>query len=221
VVRVLRAKGIATAAHVRPDSAQLAQWRARFEPLGAEVDVTPWESEAMTATLARRRPELVFALLGTTQARTRADRRQAGRAAGYEAIDYGLTMLLYGATLPLLPRPRFVYLSSTGVSDGANNAYLAVRARVETALREGAVPYTIARPSFITGPGRDEFRPAERLGALVVDGALMVVGWFGGGRLRDRYRSTSNRVLAEALVRLALDPAAAGRTVESEGLREV
>lgn len=219
VVRALRAKGIETVAHVRPDSSRLADWRARFEALGAAVDVTPWELEAMRQTLAWIRPDLIFSLLGTTRARARHASAESGKDEGYEAVDYGLTMLLFRAAEATGLRPRFVYLSSTGVREEGGNAYLAARARVERALREGSLPWTVARPSFITGPDRDESRPAERIGAEIVDGALAIAGLLGARRLRDRYRSTTNVILADALVRIALDPAMVGQVVESEGLR--
>jgi uncharacterized protein YbjT (DUF2867 family) len=219
VVRVLRERGIETFAHVRPDSPRLGEWRQRFAAQGATVDATAWEPHAMTATMQRVQPEVVFALLGTTNARAREALRRSGSDQGYEAVDYGLTMLLYASARAAGLRSRFVYLSAAGVRETGGNAYIAARARVELALREGPLPYTIARPSFITGPDRDEFRAGERIGATVIDGLLAVAGWFGGKGLRERYRSTTNAVLARALVELALDPGAAGRTVESESLR--
>jgi nucleoside-diphosphate-sugar epimerase len=219
VVRALRAKGIETVAHVRPDSGRLGEWQARFGAAGARIDTTPWDGRLLQQALALIRPDLVFALLGTTRARARKARAEGGGDDGYEAVDYGLTMLLYHAVALTGLSPRFVYLSSTGVRERGGNPYLAVRARVERALREGGLPYTIARPSFITGPDRDEFRPGERIGAEIVDGALAIAGLCGARRLRDRYRSTTNVILADALVRIALDPAMAGKVVESEGLR--
>ena len=173
----------------------------------------------MTATLTGLRPDVVFALLGTTRARARRERAETGRDAGYEAVDYGLTMMLLAAARACGSEPRFVYLSAIGVQEGTTNPYLAVRARVEAALREGGLPYTIARPSFITGPDRDEFRPAERVGAWLVDGVLSGLAHLGSTRLRERYGSMTNVVLAEALVRVALEPGMAGRVVESEELR--
>ncbi len=219
VVRVLCERGIRTVAHVRPDSPRLGEWRDRFTALGATVDATPWVPGAMAETLQRLRPTLVFALLGTTSARARAARSGSGGDASYEAIDYGLTMLLYAAANGSGARPRFVYLSAAGVREEGGNAYLKARSRVERALREGSLPYTIARPSFITGPDRDEFRLGERIGATIADGLLTVAGWLGGRRIRERYRSTTNAALARALVAVALDPDSAGRTLESESLR--
>lgn len=219
VVRALRDRAIPTVAHVRPDSSRLEDWRTRFVALGADVDTTPWEPEALQATLAARRPSVVFALLGTTRARARQARAEGGRDEGYDAVDYGLTAMLYHAALATGGRPRFVYLSAAGVRPEGGNAYLQVRGRVERLLREGSLPWIAARPSFITGPDRDEFRAGERIGAAVGDGLLAVAALFGGAGLRARYRSTTNRALAEALVRLGLEPGGGNRVVESEELR--
>jgi nucleoside-diphosphate-sugar epimerase len=217
VVRLARERGIDTVAHLRPESK--SPWAERFEALGAEIDRTPWEAGAMAATLHERPPSHVFALLGTTKARAREESRATGRDASYESVDFGLTTLLHRALGEL--RPRFVYLSSAGVPDHEpRNAYLRARYRVERALHEGTVPFTIARPSIITGPDRDDARPGERAGARIIDGALGLVGALGGRKLRDRYRSTSNTQLAAALIRIALDPACEGAVVESEDLRE-
>jgi uncharacterized protein YbjT (DUF2867 family) len=114
---------------------------------------------------------------------------------------------------------KVVYLSSAGADARSRSAYLAVRGRVEARLRESDLPFVSARPSFITGPDRDEPRPAERIGAALADGALGLAGALGARRLRDRYRSTTNVALARALVRLGLDPEAKG-VFESEALRD-
>ena len=218
VVGALRARGVRTAAHVRPDSARLREWQARLGAMGAEVDATPWDEAAMTETLRRVRPDVVFALLGTTRRRgTQAS--AAGRNETYESVDYGLTHVLLRAVVASGLRPRFVYLSSMGVREGTRNAYLAARAKLEKELRASGLPFTIARPSFISGPDRDEPRPLERIAARATDAALGVVGALGGRGVADRWRSTTGTTLAAALVRLAEDPGAAGRIVEAEGLR--
>lgn len=218
VVRVLRERGVRTVAHVRPDSAALPRWQAQFGALGAEVDTTPWSEEALTATLRSLSPSVVFALLGTTRARARAA-AGSGRAADYEAVDYGLTHLLLAAATRSGARPRFVYLSSAGARQGTRNAYLAARARIERELREGSLPYVVARPAIITGADRDDPRPLERLAAAAGDAVLGVAARLGARGLAARWRSTTSGTLAAALVRLALDPAAEGRVVESDELR--
>ncbi len=217
VVAALRERGITTLAHVRPDSSRRAEFESRFAALGAQVDSTPWELEAMRQSLRRWGPTLVFALLGTTRARARADGMAAQQA--YARVDFGLTKWLIEAAAATGGGPRFVYLSSLGVEPGSSNAYLAARARAEAVLRDSGLPWTIARPSFITGSDRDESRPLERAGAAVGDAALALAGVFGGKRLRDRYRSTDASTLARGLVRVGLDPAFVDRVAYAEDLR--
>jgi hypothetical protein len=96
-----------------------------------------------------------------------------------------------------------VYLSAAGVRGDSGNA----------SMRARGLP--IARPSFITGPDRDESRPLERVSAAVNDVMLATLSSPGASRLRDRYRSTDNTILAAALVRLAPD-----HVCESEDLRD-
>ena len=115
-------------------------------------------------------------------------------------------------------RPRFVYLSSMGVKEGTSNAYLAARARIEKELREGALPWTSVRPSFIVGD-RDEARAGEAIGSTVADGLLGALGALGARRLRDRYRSITGPELARALVSVGLDPAREDQVVEADALR--
>jgi hypothetical protein len=106
-----------------------------------------------------------------------------------------------------------------GTRQGTRNAYLAARARTERELREGSLPYVVARPAIITGADRDDPRPLERLAAAAGDAVLGVAARLGARGLAARWRSTTSGTLAAALVRLALDPAAEGRVVESDELR--
>ena len=201
VARCLAQRGIRTFAHLRPDSARLQLWQERLRALGAEVDTTAWEEAAMTATLRRLKPALVFALLGTTRARMKALARagQDPQAQSYEAVDYGLTALLLRAAKASGARPRFIYLSAAGVSPKSRSPYYRVRAKLEEELKGSGLPYVIARPSFISGPGRDEPRTGERIGSALIDASLAVAGALGAKRLQARYASTTNTVLAEAL----------------------
>ena len=184
----------------------------------ANLDLTPWTREAMAKTLSELRPDVVFSLLGTTRARTRRAEKQ-GVDASYSAVDYGLTVRLMQALSDADLRPRFVYLSSMGAGGKAKSAYMAARATTESAVRESGLPFTIARPSFITGPDREDGRMGERIGSAMVDGLLAVVGVLGGSTLRAQYRSTTNTRLADSLIRLALDPAAENQVVLSDALR--
>ncbi len=215
VVAELRQRGIATVAHVRPDSHDLAKWQAHFAALGAEVDTTPWETSGMAETLRRRGVTLVFCCVGTTRARMKA---QGASANSYEAVDYALPKLLAEASAAAGGVTRFVYLSSLGAGPNAQGAYLQWRWKAEEALRASGVPFTLARPSIITGQ-REEPRPSEAFAGKAADGFLNLLGAFGATTLRDRYKSTTDARLAHALVRLAFDPAMAGQVVLSEGLR--
>lgn len=204
-------------AHVRPGSKALAKLGPFFEELSASVDSTPWELDALTETLRRLRPTLVFALLGTTRKRAKAEDGISAKEA-YERIDYGLSAMLLRAVLDAGIRPRFVYLSSLGVKEGATSPYFAVRARFERELRESGLPFTIVQPSFITGE-RDEPRPAERIGAQVADAGLTLLGALGAKRLSARLRSIDARGLGEILVQAALSPQHEGKTLRLDDFR--
>lgn len=217
VVSELRTRGLQTTAHVRPDSSSLPRWTEQFGAQDAAVDTTAWELAAMTETLARVQPTVVFALLGTT--RKRAANEGMDAVAGYERVDYGLSKLLLDACRSAAPEARFVYLSSLGVKEGTRNPYLSARARVERALRDSGQPYTIARPSFIAGPDREEDRLAERAGAAVADAVLTAAGWLGARRTRDRFQSMDAATLAAGLVQAALDPQGRDAVLEADALR--
>ena len=209
--------GTRPVAHVRPDSPRLAEWRETFARLNAVADATPWDEGLMAAALTHLRPPAVFALLGTTRRRARSD------GSSYESVDYGLTALLLRAARRAADRtgvaPRFVYLSALGADAGSRHAYLAVRGRLEAELAASGLPYVVARPGLITGPDREESRPAERAAALAAGALAAPLRLLGARRLADRYRPTTAAELARALVRAAVDPASAGRVLESEALR--
>lgn len=220
VVKSLRSKGVKTVAHVRPDSARLQEWRVRFEEQGAAVDATAWSVDALGETFRKLRPTVIFALLGTTRNRMgQAAKEGKGReSADYEAVDYGMTKMLMDAAVAAGIRPRFVYLSASGSGPRAAGAYMKARWKTESALRSSGLPFTIARPAFIAGDGRDDSRPFEKVGAAFFDTALNIAGAVGAKKLSERYRSISNVTLAGALVRLALDPVAENQVVERESL---
>ncbi|MBO6573774.1 MAG: NAD(P)H-binding protein [Rhodothermales bacterium] len=199
VVASLRDRDVHTVAHVRPGSRSAEELLPEFDEAGAQVSRAEWSPEAMRAALGEAEPDLVFALLGTTSKRGKRD------GSTYESVDYGLTVMLIEACEALDHAPQFVYLSSAGAGGDRLNDYLQARARVEERLARSPLNALIARPSFITGEDRPEDRPAERIGALVVDsllGGLAALGWTGP---RDRYASMTGPELGEALVRLALD----------------
>lgn len=215
VVAALRADRVRTIAHVRPGSTSADAWRARFTALGAEVDESPWEAEAMRAALARHRPDVVFALLGTTRRRAAAE----GIADAYEKVDYGLTAMLRDAAIACGTAPRFVYLSAIGADERSANRYLAVRGRMERELRDGPLPWLVAQPAFVSGTDRDEFRLGERVLAVATDTVLGAMRLLGFGGLRDRYASLTGAQLARGLVALALADRQGRRVADVRALR--
>lgn len=210
VVGALRAAGVPVVAHIRPGSAQAARLSERFTALGAVIDQTPWQAEAITARIAALAPRGVFALLGTTRARAAAEAKRGEPPSSYASVDRDLTLLLLRACIAEKSDPRviFVYLSSMGADRPGGNAYLMARHRVEAELRVGSLPHLIARPAFITGPDRAEDRPAERWGAAATDGLLGLARALGAAQLADRLHSIDAAGLARALVHFALEAAA-------------
>lgn len=209
VVDEALAHGHTVTAHVRPGSPSGDAAASRFAAAGALVSRAPWGGDALAEALAECRPEVVFALLGTTRARGAAA-AQAGRVETYETIDRDLTLELLRAAEALALRPVFVYLSSLGADRPGGNAYLQARAAVERALADSPLPQVIARPSFITGADRAEDRPGERWGAAAADLALGVIGAVGARRFADRLRSIGATELARGLLRAAGERHAAG-----------
>lgn len=217
VVRLLVERGVETLAHVRPDSSRLVEHIELFESVGAIVDTTPWEQEAMSQRFRAFQPHFVFGCLGTTAARRRAS--SAPENETYEAVDYGLTALLVRASAAQETKPRFVYLSSAGTGASTGSAYLLARFKAETAIQKAELPYTIARPAIISGTNREEDRPAERFGAVVGDALLGVAAAVGLGSLRDKWASMTNVQLATAMVDLALSSDGLNRIVDARELR--
>jgi uncharacterized protein YbjT (DUF2867 family) len=235
VVAQLAARGGVTVAHVRPDSSELARWRARFAEQGAQLDTTPWELEAMAERLRQLRPEVIYVCIGTTQKRAAKD---GVAGSPYERVDYGLTKLIVEAARrasePTGPadapaaagayRPRLVYLSSIGAKPDARSAYLSWRGKAEEAVKASGLPWMIAQPSFITEAGgapdgsRDDARPGEKVGAAIGDAVLGALGLFGARQLRARYRSTTPDVLAAALIRMG-EAAEPGKVLGGDELR--
>jgi uncharacterized protein YbjT (DUF2867 family) len=195
----------------------MEEWARRFEAGGAAADTTPWGDAEMTHTISMLQPTHIFALLGTTRARRR-ESASHGAQESYEAIDFGLTAILIRAAVASGSKPRFVYLSSLGVREHATNPYLVARWQAESMLRASGLPYTIARPSIITGPGRDESRPLERASAAVANAVATIARVTGARRFAGSVRSMTGAELAEGIVRHAFDASAENATVGAEEL---
>jgi uncharacterized protein YbjT (DUF2867 family) len=218
VVRILRADGKDVVAHVRPDSSRLEHWRETFEALGATINTTAWDERALIETLRTTQPRVIFGLLGTTRHKAKTEGIEG---AIYEKIDYGLTAMLMRAAIAAGGHPRFVYLSALGVGQRPpRGAYMRARWQIERELADSPLPWVVARPTFISGTDREESRPGERVGTVVVDGLLKAFGAIGAGKLARRFQSQTGAELAQSMVRLAYDPAAANRVFEGAALHD-
>lgn len=219
LVRLSAAQGIDTWAHVRPESAKHAEWSQQFTTWGATPTSVPWKPAALKEAFHKAPPSHIFAVLGTTKARTKKERRRGLAVTGYEAVDYGLTKMAYDAATELATPPIFVYLSSLGVDAARRNAYLDARYRIEQRLKNGPLPYVIFRPSFISGPDRDEFRPLERVGAVATDALFSGLAGIGLRGPKNRWGSINNTDLARAMIDSALDPTAKNTTLSAQDIR--
>lgn len=223
VARLLGQQGVETYMHVRPDSSQLERWKSYAQDTGVHLDDTPWRVKAFDARFKELEPTHIFALLGTTKARAKKVGRGGGDASlnTYETVDYALTMELVEAGLQMAAQPRFVYLSSAGSGPKAKGDYLKVRHRIEESLGHSYKNYVSIRPSFITGEGRDDSRPLERVGAALSDVLLNTIGVMGARNLRDRYRSITNTELAQAVIHHGLLGEDSPAIVEGESLHSL
>jgi len=79
----------------------------------------------------------------------------------YEQIDYGTTVAL-GEAARAAGVPRLLLLSSAMAGTGAGS-YLLWKKKTEDWLIASGLEYTIVRPSFIVGPGREGARFAGKL----------------------------------------------------------
>ena len=127
--------------------------------------------------------------------------------------------MLIDAGIALSTPPRFVYLSALGVSENSLGAYMKARWKAEERLKKSSLPYTIIQPCFITGTDRQENRPLERMGAVIGDAVLSALSLVGGQTLKAKYESIDAKTLAQAMVRLGLDPAAENTIATSDSLR--
>jgi uncharacterized protein YbjT (DUF2867 family) len=205
VVRHAHRAGHDVIAHVRPDSSSGDRAAAELVADGARVVRTPWTPDAWFRQLEREPVDRVVLLLGTTARRATAARRSGQADASQRAIDLDLTMLAIGTARAASPEIGLVYLSALGAS-ATGNEYLRVRATVEAALLAGPNPFTVVRPSFITGADRTEARPGERIGAAAVDAFCAVLRLVGQRRRAATLASITGGALAHILVELASRP---------------
>jgi nucleoside-diphosphate-sugar epimerase len=218
VVAEARRRGHDVLAHIRPGSAAGDRAAAEFAQLGARVVRTAWLPDAWHELLARETPDRLFLLLGTTATRAKAAAASGGPDASQGAIDLGLTVMAMTAAHTAAPQAGLIYLSSLGAS-AAGNEYLQVRATLEASLAAGSMPFTVVRPSFITGDDRGESRVGERVGATAVDACCAMLRLVGARRHAARLASITGPALARILVELAEQDPLDRRVHELDELR--
>ena len=144
---------------------------------------------------------------------------RTGHLPTYAQVDTGYTNLILDAVEATAPAARVVYLSSLGADRPSSNAYLQARHLVETRLLGSQMQFTIVRPSVISGRDRDEKRMGERVGSVVSDAALSLLGVLGAKTLQQRYATISGQDLGRMLVSAALEPEMARQAVDMVDLR--
>ena len=92
-----------------------------------------------------------------------------------------------------------------GVSPQSSNRYLQARADVEAYIQKTSFSWLIARPSFISGPDREENRIMERMGSVAGDAVLSIISFFGIQTPYQQYGTLSAAELAFGLIELSLD----------------
>ena len=215
VVRRLRTLGWETHAHIRPGSPSIEKMKPLFGELGAEIQVVPWDSEALESRLRELGITHIFALLGTTAKKGRAEKAK-GHIVNYETVDYGLTVQLLNAAKASGSCARFIYLSAVGVSARSRSPYMIARWKAEEEIRKSGVPYAIGRPSLITGPDREESRPMEDLGAVLSKGVLGLAGMLGARGLKARYQTVNGTTLGNGLVYAGFCPEGHNQVLHTE-----
>ncbi len=148
----------------------------------------------------------VFCCLGTTM-------KQAGSKEAFRKVDY--TYPTAAARLAHASgAEQFLLVSSLGASRSSPFFYSRVKGEAEEAV--SAVPFFgvyLIRPSLITGD-RDETRTGEAAAEKVLNGLSFLLR----GPLR-KYRPISARVIAAAMVHLALARPGGVQVCEPERLR--
>jgi len=214
LVPELRRLGHSTVAHMRAESPR-AGLAPEFRAVGAEVDMTALEPDALRSRLSTLAPTHIFLCHGTTSRRAKSE----GLADPYEAIDVGLTRLVVDAARALPEPPRIVLLSSMGA--GGRGAYLAARGRAEALVRASGLPFTLCRAPLLSGPDRDESRPLERAAAAFLRPATAIAAKLGLARVASRYSPMDAREAADGLARSGFHYMTIDRVVLADELRRI
>lgn len=147
-------------------------------------------------------PAVAFSCLGTTI-------KKAGTRDAFRAVDYG-AVLAFARAAHRRGARVFAHVSSIGADPRARAFYLAVKGEIERDLAQLGFPSLYAlRPSMLDGE-REERRPAEAFG-LVVMRSL--------GPLLGRWRPTKVDAIARVMIASAKAATPGAHVIEAEEIR--
>jgi uncharacterized protein YbjT (DUF2867 family) len=147
-------------------------------------------------------PAVAFSCLGTTL-------KKAGSREAFRAVDYG-AVLAFARASRQAGASVFVHVSSLGAALHSRAFYLAVKGEIERDVTSLGFSSTYAlRPSMLDGE-REERRPAEKVG-LVVMRAL--------GPLLGKYRPTKVEQVARVMIASAKANRAGDHLIEADAIR--
>lgn len=197
---------ISVCAHVRPKSSGRERVEKQvFDTPHAGLHSCNFEPTEILELVATRQPSHVALCLGTTRARSKVAKTK-GERHGYVQIDRDLSLMVIEAVQKECPSAKVIYLSSMGADKPKGNPYLQARFDVEQYLMGSGLAYMIARPAFISGSDRKEWRMGERFAAVTGDGFLSVAALLGLKKLQQSYASMTAEDLARSLLGAAQSP---------------
>jgi uncharacterized protein YbjT (DUF2867 family) len=202
-LRVLPQLGPDARLLLRPSTAKRAPWKD--DPRVVSVDLL--DEAALEKALAGA--ETIACLVGTTKAQF-APAQGGEHAVNYDTVDIGIPRALANAGKRAGAK-RFVLLSSFGI-EKSPGAYPAAKRAAEAAVKESGLAWSILRPSFIAGPGRQAGRALDVLWAPV---KLFARGF------ADDIRSIDVEDLARAVVKVAQSSEWDGRILEGRDLHRI
>jgi len=223
LVELLMEHCVETVAHIRPDQSEIDSWVNHFHSVGATIDLTNWEQVEMSNTLARIKPTIVFALLGShkSRMRTKRNRRPNPFVDSYEAVDYGLNVMLARAAASAGSNPRLVFISSVNAKEKTGNDFYKTRWQTEEFIKKTRLPYTIVRSPAIKNGGRTDSRSKkEDVKVMLKDGLYALAGVGGASKIEKRLTSISNENIADALFKAAFSPNCSNKILLPEDYRD-
>lgn len=147
-------------------------------------------------------PAVAFSCLGTTI-------KKAGTRDAFRAVDYGAVLAFARAARRRGARV-FAHVSSLGADPRSRAFYLSVKGEIEHDVAQLGFPCVYAlRPSMLDG-NREERRPAEAIGLVVLRALGPVLG---------RWRPTKVEAVGRAMIRAAKAAAPGAHVVEAEAIR--